>query len=239
MSRRPGGCSHWRNIQRRRYDVFVMKRTTSTSFLRLCVAACVAAVIAPGALALAAPVRAADCPDVDIAFARGTDEPPGLGGVGQAFVESVRQLAGGRSVGEYAVAYPANGDFNASIGAGVADARGHIESVAARCPNTRIVLGGYSQGAGVMDIVTNDMPPQVANHVAAVVDFGRPKSSYSRSLATNLAPNVGAAYSDRFLDVCIPTDPICWEGGSNPFAHMAYAATGQAAQAATFVVGKL
>ena len=27
------------------------------------------------------------CPDVEVVFARGTTEPPGVGGVGQAFVD--------------------------------------------------------------------------------------------------------------------------------------------------------
>lgn len=30
------------------------------------------------------------CPDVEVVFARGTNEPPGVGGVGQAFVDSLR-----------------------------------------------------------------------------------------------------------------------------------------------------
>ncbi|MDT5225019.1 MAG: cutinase, partial [Mycobacterium sp.] len=37
------------------------------------------------------PVAAASaCPDVEVVFARGTTEPPGVGGIGQAFVDSVR-----------------------------------------------------------------------------------------------------------------------------------------------------
>lgn len=216
-----------------------MKLTKMRQAWRPVVVASAAVFAVPAVVALAPPAAAAECPDVDVVFARGTDEPPGLGGVGQSFVDSIRQQAGTRSVGDYAVNYPANNDFNASIAAGVGDARGHIESMAATCPATRIVLGGYSQGAAVMDIATTDMPPKVADHVAAVVDFGRPKTAYARSLDAGLAPSVGGRYADRYLDVCIPTDPICWEGGFNPLAHMAYAPSGQTWQAATFVVGKL
>ena len=61
---------------------------------------------------IAAPVAgAAPCPDVEIVFARGTTEPPGVGGIGQAFVDSLRSQLGGRSVGVYAVNYPASNDF--------------------------------------------------------------------------------------------------------------------------------
>ena len=37
---------------------------------------------------------AAPCPDIEVVFARGTTEPPGVGGVGQAFVDSLRSQVG-------------------------------------------------------------------------------------------------------------------------------------------------
>src|SRR5215207_11303246 len=87
------------------------------------------------------PTAAADpCPDVEIVFARGTTEPPGVGGVGQAFVDSLRSQLGGRSVGVYAVDYPASRDFENSTRAGADDASSHIQSVTTNCPNTRMVL---------------------------------------------------------------------------------------------------
>ena len=36
-------------------------------------------------------------------FARGTNEPPGIGRVGQAFVDSLSSQIGGRSVSTYGV----------------------------------------------------------------------------------------------------------------------------------------
>ncbi|MDT5129115.1 MAG: cutinase, partial [Mycobacterium sp.] len=73
-----------------------------------------ATVVAVGAVLLGAAVpstSAQPCPDVEVVFARGTGEPPGVGGVGQAFVDSVRAQSGGRSVDVYAVNYPASSDF--------------------------------------------------------------------------------------------------------------------------------
>ena len=60
-----------------------------------------ALVIAAGLLATpaAAPKAAADdCPDVEVIFARGTNEPPGLGRVGDAFVDSLRQQTNGLNI---------------------------------------------------------------------------------------------------------------------------------------------
>src|SRR4051794_3638079 len=111
------------------------------------------------------PSAAADpCPDVEVVFGRGTNQPPGLGEVGQSFVDSLRAQAGGRSVGPYAVNYPATDDFANSVPAGARNASAHVQSVAANCPNTRMVLGGYSQGAAVMDVISDAMPPAVADH---------------------------------------------------------------------------
>jgi cutinase len=91
----------------------------------------------------------------------------------------------------YAVDYPASGDFDTSTAAGVSDASSHIQSMAANCPNTRLVLGGYSQGAAVIDRTTTAMPPQIADHVAAAALFGAPRSAYAESLS---GPHAHVAY---------------------------------------------
>jgi Cutinase len=61
-----------------------------------------------------------------------------------------------------------------------------------------MVLGGYSQGAVVMDLITEAMPPDVANHVAAVAVFGNPSptSALSRTLSVGRAlPAIGPLYT--------------------------------------------
>src|ERR1700739_4670776 len=68
---------------------------------------------------------ACPCPDIEVVFARGTTEPPGVGVVGQAFVDSIRSQAPGRSIGVYAVNYPATNDFANTCLAGAGDATGH------------------------------------------------------------------------------------------------------------------
>ena len=139
-----------------------------------------------GLLGVPAPSASAEpCQDVEVIFARGTGEPPGVGGVGQSFVDSLRSQAGGKSVGVYPVNYAASGDFNdttafaQTVVDGIRDAGARVQSTAANCPNTRIVLGGYSQGAAVAGYTTTDtvpagitlpdgiagtLPPAVASH---------------------------------------------------------------------------
>jgi cutinase len=185
------------------------------------------------------PTAGADpCPDVEIVFARGTTEPPGPGGIGQAFVDSLRSQLGGRSVGVYAVDYPASRDFSTSASAGARDASSHIQSMAANCPNTRLVLGGYSQGAGVIDLSTTAMPPYVADHVAAAALFGAPRSAFADGLSPGPLPAIGALYAAKTIDLCVPNDPICSDGWDMR-AHGAYVETGMVNQAATFAAGRV
>lgn len=182
---------------------------------------------------------AAPCPDVEIVFARGTTEPPGVGGIGQAFVDSLRSQVGGRSVGVYAVNYPASNDFGTSTPAGRDDTSAHVQYMAANCPNTRMVLGGYSQGAAVVDLATTYMPPDVADNVAAAAVFGGPRSTFADSLSAGPLPSIGPLYAAKTIEMCVPNDPICFQGGWDMRAHGAYVQTGMVNQAASFAASRL
>ena len=112
-----------------------------------------------GSTVLAAPTYAAPCPDVEVVFARGTFEPPGIGATGQAFIGALGARTAGKSVEVYPVNYPASLDF-ATAADGVIDASNKVQDTAATCPNTKIVIGGYSQGAAVAAYLTEDTIPQ-------------------------------------------------------------------------------
>ncbi|WKG04857.1 cutinase family protein [Mycolicibacterium sp. HK-90] len=216
----------------RRCTVFVAAALTAA-------AAVVAPVVVPTPTSTLPVASAADCPDIEVVFARGTSESPGLGRIGSAFVNSLRGKVGGRSVGAYAVNYPASYDFLAAAG-GANDASGHIQWMVDNCPATRLVLGGYSQGAAVIDVIaavpfpavgfTAPLPPNVPEHVAAVAVFGNP------SAKLGLPMTASPVYGSRSIDLCNPGDPVCTDGDSVP-AHRAY--EGAANDAANFVAGLL
>lgn len=215
-----------------------------------------AAAVGLGALAggtLTAPVAAAEpCPDVEVIFARGTTEVPGPGWAGQEFVDALQPQLGGRSVNVYPVVYPASPDWPRAAD-GVIDASNRIRDIVATCPDTKMVLGGYSQGAAVMGYVTADqiplgyippagitgpMAPEIADHVAAVVLFGKPSTRFLDLIS---APpiTIGSLYADKTLSQCIPDDPVCAPDGGNLFAHSQYGANGMVDQAATFAADRL
>jgi cutinase-like protein len=205
--------------------------------------------------AVNAPVASADpCPDVEVVFARGTFEAPGVGFVGQAFVDSLRAKVGGKSVDVYPVNYPASLDF-ATAADGVVDAANKIRDTANSCPNTKMVLGGYSQGAAVVAYTTVDsipngyqlppgvtgpMAPEVAKHVAAVALFGKPSSGFMQMFQNGAPPiQVGHLYSGKTTDLCIPEDQICSPTGTDMAAHNNYVANGMTDQAADFAASHL
>ena len=197
---------------------------------------------------------AAACPDVEVVFARGTFEPPGVGATGQAFVDSLRSRVGGKSVDVYPVNYPASLDFQTAAD-GVIDASNKVRDMAASCPNTKMVLGGYSQGAAVIAYITADavpagftlppgitgpMPAEVANHVATVALFGKPSNGFLQTIAGNAPPiTIGRLYSAKTDDLCIHEDPICSPDGNDNGAHNLYAVNGMTDQAADFAARHL
>ncbi|WP_135452385.1 cutinase family protein [Mycobacterium sp. DL99] len=221
------------------------------------IAAC-AVPIAPLPTASAQP-----CPDVEVVFARGTYEPPGVGGPGQTFVDALRARAGERSIEVYPVNYQASGNFGdriefaRTVVDGIRNATDHIEATARDCPKTKMVLGGYSQGAAVAAYATaatvpdgippeykqyipEPMAPEIADHVATVVLLGAPSTEFIRDIG---APPmvIGPRYKDKTIELCEPGDTICdgTPAGVPNFAHTAYVFNGMPGQAADFTVGRL
>ncbi|MGK2880305.1 MAG: cutinase family protein [Mycobacterium sp.] len=190
---------------------------------------------------LAAPLTASaapECADIEVIFARGTDEPAGLGKVGQSLVDTLEPMVEDMSLVSYAVKYPASWDF-LQVATGATDASKRLQATAAKCPDSKIVLGGYSQGAAVMDVVTTSpvaglgytapLPRSVIPHVAAVVVFGNPSARLGQPL-TMLSPDFGA----RTADLCNTADPIC-SLGENWNSHITYPQSGLVKLAAQWI----
>ncbi|RWA16331.1 hypothetical protein MELE44368_06885 [Mycolicibacterium elephantis DSM 44368] len=200
---------------------------------------------------------------MQLVFARGTAEAPGVGGIGQSYVDVLRTQLGPRTLDVYPVNYPASsafGDriqFARTVIDGIRDAAIKVQDTAANCPDTQVVLGGFSQGAVVAGYVTaaeipeqipaeyrefipEPMPEEVADHVAAVVLIGMPSDQFMRDIG---APPVviGPSYVDKTLKLCAPDDTICngAPAGGPSFAHNVYGVNGMVGEAAAFVIERL
>lgn len=187
---------------------------------------------------------AADCADAEVVFARGTDEPAGMGRVGDAFVDSLRKQAPGMNITSYGVNYKAS-KLQLHGGDGAKDAISHIKSTLSSCPDTQIVLGGYSQGASVINIVAGNplgnikwgdsLPSEFADNVAAITTFGDVGTRTKQSIATQ-----SALYGSKAIDLCNPMDPICHEGQGNEWSgHTEGYVPVYTTQAAAFAASKL
>ena len=215
------------------------------------------AVVAASGLAASAlagpllPSASAQCPDVQVVFARGTGEPPGVGPTGQAFVNDLHSRISGKSLDVYPVNYPASDQWDTGVD-GIRDAGAHVVSMAHDCPTTKMVLGGYSQGAAVMGFVTSaavpdgvdpatvpkPMDPEVANHVSSVVLFGMPNVRAMNFLGEPPVA-IGPLYQPKTIKVCAPEDPVCSDG-MNFSAHDTYASDGaMVAKGAAFAASSL
>ncbi|WP_454789169.1 cutinase family protein [Mycolicibacterium lutetiense] len=187
---------------------------------------------------------AADCADVEVVFARGTDEPAGMGRVGDAFVDSLRKQTAGMNIASYGVNYKAS-KLQLHGGDGAKDAISHIKSTLSSCPDTKIVLGGYSQGASVINIVAGNplgnitwgdsLPREYADNVVAITTFGDVGTRTKQSIATQ-----SALYGSKAIDLCNPMDPICHEGQGNEWSgHTEGYVPVYTTQAAAFAASKL
>lgn len=221
-----------------------------------------AAVVSAGAIlsvTTAAPAVAAPCPDAELVFARGTGEAPGVGGIGQSYVDALRAQLGAKTLDVYPVNYAASDDFNnreafaQTVIDGVRDAGAHVQATATNCPNTKIILGGYSQGAIVAGYVTANeaplgvpasaapapLPASVADKVAAVTLFGTPSPEF---LASYDAPQltIGPAYAGKTLKLCAQGDAICdgTPNGQPGLAHISYGFNGMTGEAAQYAVSR-
>jgi hypothetical protein len=117
--------------------------------------------------------------------------------------------------------------------------------MAANCPNTRLVLGGYSLGAAVTDVVVavpspifgydNPLPLGMDSHIAAVALFGNGTRKVLGPVSA-LSP----LYGDKTIDLCTADDPICnnnldpntWVDNGPSHQYAAYVGAGLVDQAA-------
>ncbi|MEN3223548.1 cutinase family protein [Mycolicibacterium porcinum] len=197
-------------------------------------------------VALTAPpvATADDCADAELVFARGTDEPAGMGRVGDALAEALRKQIPGLNLKTYGVNYKAS-KLQLHGGDGAKDAISHIKSTLSSCPDTQIVLGGYSQGASVINIVVGNpvggikwgdsLPPELADNVKAITTFGDVATRTKQSIAGQ-----SALFGSKAIDLCNPMDPICHEGQGNEWSgHTEGYVPVYTTQAATFIAARL
>ncbi|KAH8723270.1 cutinase, partial [Phaeosphaeriaceae sp. PMI808] len=161
-------------------------------------------------------VQNAPCADMTVIFARGTTEPGNMGLVtGPPFIDALGKQLGGKSLAVQGVEYPATfAGFNRNGTDGVPSMTSFINDAISNCPNTKVVMSGYSQGALVVRGTADTLPATTMSKISSVVTFGDPR---------NPAPITGASGKS-----------LCLQGGFINIAHLTYGAN--ATMAAQFVI---
>ncbi|TDZ28940.1 Acetylxylan esterase 2 [Colletotrichum spinosum] len=196
------------------------------------------------------------CAPVNIIVARGSLEAQGAGLLGNIANKSAAQIPGAVVT---PLIYPAQLDpYPPSVSAGVANMTNLLNQQIQACPQTKIVLMGYSQGAQVsLDTLcgTADGPnfnatqaqaPTIGMKIAAIVTFGDPTSIANQTFQRGTAKKDGifprrdfsscSGLTSRIASFCDETDLFC-ASGQNLTVHLSYFQNQRYIdQASTFIV---
>ncbi|KAK2057448.1 cutinase [Colletotrichum caudatum] len=193
---------------------------------------------------------------VHIIVCRASTEQPGTGVIGAIATDIQRQIPGSDIE---AVDYPAElNPYNPSQEAGVKAMTKLVQDYAANCPDSKMVLMGYSQGAHVTaDVMcgtsersftaTQPQSAEVASKVAAILLMGDPShvtgqpynqgTSQNNGLFPRAKPAGCNAVANKMISICNTGDPFC-DGGRSLQVHLSYVQTnGDAAK--RFIMSKV
>jgi len=183
-------------------------------------------------IAYASDSQAGGCEDVYLVFTRGTFEPGSQANlgmmVGVPFVSALRYALGSKSFGSIGVDYNNGvaGYLSGGDSAGGTTMANMITQKVNSCPNTKIIAGGYSQGAQVTHNALATLNGNVASHIAAVVVFGDPDKGRA----------IRGISSDKIYTNCASADPICMGIPLPIGAHLQYGTdTAEMAKVVQFV----
>ncbi|KAL2823262.1 cutinase [Aspergillus cavernicola] len=156
-----------------------------------------------------------ECRSVTVIFARGTTEGGNVGSLtGPPFFDALDETLGEGAAAVQGVDYPA--DINGYLSGGSTDGARTMASLtrtaASQCPDTDIVLSGYSQGGQLVHLAAEQLQDAIAKRVTAVVIFGDP---------LNGEPVAGIDPS-KVKIICAEDDSICDGKPLISSAHLQY-----------------
>ncbi|TFK97297.1 cutinase-domain-containing protein [Pterulicium gracile] len=169
------------------------------------------------------------CKAVTLIYARGTTEPGNVGGnTGQALFTALRSRLGAAAIAVQGVNYSATvaGYLQGGDPAGSTTMFNLINQAASKCPSTKIVIGGYSQGAQLTHNAAARLTAATTARIVAVFGFGDP--FYGRAY--------GSIPASKTLNICHTGDIICTGSGGSA-EHSNY--NQDAARVTTFIAARV
>ncbi|EKD18956.1 uncharacterized protein L3040_001496 [Drepanopeziza brunnea f. sp. 'multigermtubi'] len=124
-------------------------------------------------------VNGVPCKKFTLIHAKGTTSPGNVGTeTGPPFFQAVARLVGQENVAVQGVEYDA--DVIGFLRGGDPDGSEYmanlVEEVLSRCPDTKVTLSGWSQGAQLVHNAAELLKPETAAKVSSAITFGDPKN---------------------------------------------------------------
>ncbi|TGO30073.1 hypothetical protein BPAE_0008g00650 [Botrytis paeoniae] len=160
-------------------------------------------------------IEARACSDVTVIFARGTTETGTLGTVvGPPFLSALKSALGSSSVTMNGVDYPADipGFLEGGDAAGSKTMASMVTSTLSSCPDTKVVISGYSQGGQLVHNAAKLLPADTTAKISSAVIFGDPDNGDA----------VQGVSADKTDIICHAGDNICQGGSLILMAHLTY-----------------
>ncbi|MFD4351732.1 cutinase family protein [Nocardia sp. NPDC058518] len=194
------------------------------------------------------------CAEVRVVTVRGTLEPQSGSLLLTPLGERIAQESGARTT-VTELEYPASMSPDSAV-RGVASLTALLNATAAACPDQRLVLLGYSQGARVIGntlAAPTTLTEQAAARIGAIALFGSPvfngaepynRGTFDPALSGTGPLRVGALseFADRLRDYCHAGDRVCQGGdpadgfrNALTYSHIAYFFNDSRDDAAAFV----
>ncbi|KAI5806826.1 triacylglycerol lipase [Peziza echinospora] len=142
------------------------------------------------------------CAEIVIIYARGTSGEGNLGAaLGPTFINQVAAAKPGKVIGQGVLPYAATvlGYLAGGDPTGANSMVTLIQRANTQCPGSKIVLGGYSQGAQVVHLAVGKLATTLYSKIAAIVTFGDPKRDEA----------FPTALQSKALVICNDGDLIC------------------------------
>lgn len=200
------------------------------------------------------------CADVAIITARASTEAAGEGITGNLVDQII--ATSNQNISRASVSYPATlNNYNSSSLQGINALKTQLTNEVTNCPNEKIVLLGYSQGAhvvldvlgggqgGSLGTATAPISSTISSHVTAVATFGDPRHVPNQAFDLGTSTRNGrfprsatqlqvlSGFASRIHAWCDANDTFC-DNGFSTQVHLTYLNRYQNA-ATTFVVGKI
>ncbi|KAK3991457.1 cutinase-domain-containing protein [Cladorrhinum sp. PSN332] len=147
------------------------------------------------------------CRDIIMLFARGSTEVGNMGTVcGPPTANGLKEKFGADAVAVEGIEYAALLSTNFLPGgadlAGIREMRRLIQRATAQCPDSHLVVGGYSQGAALAHRAVEDLPEGEKDRIVAAFTFGDTQNEQDNGQIPNFP-------REKTIIICNRGDAVC------------------------------